>query len=181
MAYVDPDYAVSGATASADAYNILVDDVIDHEARIAGQAAAGVYLTRNSSQSISNSTYEAISWSAARHEITGDWWSSGTNVTVPTAAVPSGATILLEIDGQAFFNANGTGSRYIRFMLNGAIIDVQRTATADSGETTSVGHRVWAECSAADVITMEVKQNSGGSLGCAGASLAIKRIGVINP
>lgn len=177
MAYVDPDYAVPAATASSDAYNILVDDVKDHESRILGQAFSGAHLRRATSQSISNATWTDISFSSTTVDVD-DWWSAGTNIVVPSAAVPTGfTTIAVRVLMQFRFATNGTGLREIRVEVNGTPSTETTIVAAISGDTTTIVAFDTVVCAAADVITIAVYQSSGGSLNLFGGAAEVQRLG----
>lgn len=177
MAYTTPPTFVAAATLTAAELNILSDDIIDLDARAKQTRFTGVSLSRTAAQSIADTSFTALSWTSASIEVD-NWWTSGTNVVVPAAAIPSGyTTIYVEIHGQTRAASNGTGTRAIQFKLNGTLIELAYNTSALTGETTAVQHTVWAEVAATNIITMEVYQTSGGALDFTTSSLKVKRLG----
>lgn len=161
----------------ADQLNILTDDIIELDARSDQTRFTGVSLVRGTSQSISDSTLTAISFSSASIDVD-NWWTSGTNIVVPAGAIPAGYTsVYVEIHGQTRSATSGVGTRQLNFQLNGGTIEVSQSVTAISGETTTLSHTVWAEVEAGDIIVMNVQQNSGGSLNFDWSTCKVKRLG----
>lgn len=180
MSYTTPPTFVADDILAASDLNILSDDIIDLDARAHETAFMGVSLLRTSSQTISDDTLTAISWVSAPVDV-GGWWTSGTDIVVPAGAIPSGyTTILIELHGQTRADVNGTGSRSIVFQLNGSDIEIGRAVSAIAGDTTSYDHLSWAEVAAADVITMIVKQTSGGNLAYTYSTFHVKRLGPLS-
>jgi|SRR5712671_2028551 len=180
MSYTTPPTVAPATTATAAEFNILGDDIIDLDARAKQTAFKGVSLLRSSAQSVADNTLTSISWASASLDV-GGWWSSGTNIVVPAGAIPAGyTTIYVEVMGQARAASNGTGTRSITFLLNGGTIEIGRSTSALTGDTTTLDHTVWAEVAAADVIVMQVKQNSGGALNFDYLTLKVKRLGPAN-
>ena len=179
MAYTTPPAFASAAVLTAAQLNILSDDITDLDARAKQTAIKGASLLRSTNVSAPDSTYTAISWVSAPVDI-GGWWSSGTNIVVPAGAIPAGyTTILVEIDGHSRAASNGTGTRQLHFLLNGGELEIGRSVSAINGDTTELAETVWAVVAAADVIVMEVKQNSGGALNFQYSSMHIKRLGPV--
>lgn len=177
MSYVDPDYAVAAGTASSDAYNILVDDVKNHEERILGQAGQFVLVRRGSTQSIPNATWTAVSFTAEEVDI-GGWWSSGTNVVVPAGAIPTGfTTIGVDCDFTVRFATNGTGTRQAAVYLDGVASDGVANQGSLTGDPTTVVGIDTVIAAAAGVITLCVYQSSGGALNLTGVRFRVKRVG----
>lgn len=177
MSFTTAPTFVADDVLEADQLNILSDDINDLDARARQMAFKGVSLFRGSNQSISNSSFTAITWTSAAIDV-GGWWTSGTDVVVPAGAIPDGyTTIYVECHGQTRFASNGTGTRYLEFTLNGSVIEAAFNVSALSGDTTAVQHTVWAEVAAGDVIQMLVEQNSGGALNAATNSFKVKLLG----
>lgn len=104
------------------------------------------------------------------------WWSSGSTLTVPGAAVPSGSTaIYVQAIMLARFVANGTGGRKVLILRNGSEEDSASFA-AISGETTTVQLTSIFTVEDGDTIKMQVRQNSGGNLNMDAARLTVYRI-----
>lgn len=177
MSYTTPPTFVASDVLAAADLNILSDDIIDLDARANEQAFMGVSLVRSSNQSTSTATLTDLSWTSANLDV-GSWWTSGTDIVVPAGAIPSGfTTIYVEIHGQTRAATNATGSRTISFLLNGSTIEDNFSAGALAADPTTIQHTVWAEVAAADVLKMQVSQNSGGSLNWSNSSWKVKRLG----
>src|SRR5258708_7100338 len=103
MSYVTPPTFVSAATLAAADLNILSEDIADLDARARAGAFQGVALVRSAAQSISASADTAISFVTAPVD-EGSWWTSGTDVVVPSGAIPPGSSqIAVEISAAARF------------------------------------------------------------------------------
>lgn len=178
MSYVDPDYAVAGDPASSDAYNILVDDVKDHEERILGQAFSGALVRRGTNQSISNATWVKASFTGEELDVGGWFAATSTDIIVPASAIPTGfTTIAVEVLENIRFAANGTGARMCRVSVNGTPSDGQPSGPSLASDPTSIVGFDFVTVAAGDVITIEVYQSSGGALNMASARVAVKRLG----
>lgn len=174
MAYTTPPTFVSGDPLAAADLNILGDDIVYLKGITDGVSFSGTRVTRAASTSISNSTDSAITFSAEAYDY-GSWWSSGTNVVVPAGAIPSGfTTIAVQVIGQTVWTANGTGRRYVYVALNGTNI-AGVSFTGDSGEDMFEAVTGFAICSAGDILTLHVKQTSGGALACYNSQLIAVR------
>lgn len=178
MAYVDPGSFSPGDTLTASEVNVWADDIRYLKAAADSVAFDGVSLLRSSAQSIPNNTLTSISWSSAPLDVSG-WWTSGTDMTVPAGAVPSGYTnAILEISAYARFVSNGTGTRSIAVIQNGSTVEAGISVSAITGDTTQVGGTWWAVVAVGDVLDIQVKQTSGGALNADFATCHAKRIGV---
>lgn len=179
MSYVDPPTFVAAATLTAADLNVAMDDIRDHEARLNAQAFQGVALSHSAAVSIPDNSDTPISWSSAYLD-EGNWWTSGTDVVVPSGALPPGASsVVVEATASVRFAANGAGSRRLQVMVNGAITEGRPIVSALTGDTTEIFWLAWAVVVPTDIITLEVFQNSGGSLNAANMFLHVKRIGVL--
>lgn len=177
MSYTTPPTFVPDDELTADQLNILSDDISDLDARAHETAFQGVSLFRGSNQSIPDNSSTAITWSTASLDV-GGWWSSGTDIVVPSDAIPDGFTsIYVECHGQTRFGIDATGYRYIAFYLNGSIIEAEFSGPGLAADITSLAHTVWAEVEAGDIITMELRQTSGGALNASTNSAKVKRLG----
>lgn len=178
MPYVDPDYAVSGDPASSDAYNIVVDDVKDHEDRLVGQEYQAVLVKRVTNQTINTASWTEANFTSEDIDL-GGWFSgSGTDVIVPANAIPADlTTIAVRISMYARFNTNGTGTRRCRIAVNGSASDNFFQGASLSSDPSTVSGFDLVVVAAADVITLEVYQDSGGSLALTGARLLVERGG----
>lgn len=176
MSWTTPPTFVSGAVLDAADLNIGSDDLAYLFDKIGGTTFTGVSLVRATSQSISTATYTLLSWSSATLDV-GGWWASGTDITVPAGAIPSGfTTIALRIDAVCRFNANATGNRQLIVIQNGTGVAIQ-TASAINGETTTVSAFAVISAAAGDVIQIQAYQSSGSTLGTADMQAAVVRLG----
>lgn len=177
MGFTTPPAFVSGAVLTAAQLNVLSDDITDLDARAKQTAFKGVSLLRNAAQSTSTATLTDLSWTSASLDV-GGWWSAGTDIIVPASAIPAGyTTIYIEIHGQTRAATNATGSRTISFLLNGSTIEDNYSAGALAADPTTIQHTVWATVAAADVLKMQVSQNSGGALNWTNNSWKVHRLG----
>lgn len=180
MAYATPPTFVSGDVLTAAQLNVLSDDITYLKSQADTLAFCGVSLIKNSAQSIPDTSWTDIVWASTPVETGGNWWTSGSSVTVPTGAVPPGYTsVVLEVSLQVRFDANGTGSRAIQVMLDGSTVEWSFWTSAISGENTPLQQIVWVVATAGQVITGAVYQSSGGSLNASTMAMHIKRVGAL--
>lgn len=174
MAYTTPPTFNSGDVLAASDLNILGDDIVYLKGITDGITASGVQVGRSTNQSIGDSTFVAVTYTGEGFDF-GGWWSSGTDIIVPAGAIPSAfTTILVMCIVRVSFASNGTGYRRVRMLANGAEF-ARQTFGAISGDPTEIVMVDFAEVAAADVITTEVYQTSGGSLNLATASVTVMR------
>lgn len=141
-----------------------------------GLTGNGVQLRRTSDQSIPDSAATLVTLQAVSFELQSDWWTSGTNVTVPVDAIPSGFTsVLLLVNCRVRYSSNGTGVRRVRALLNGTAFG-SKTIDAFSGDDTDIEMNEYVVAVAGDVITMEAYQTSGGSLNLEVGNLTVLRL-----
>lgn len=139
---------------------------------------SGAQLNRSAATSIPNATYDPVTWSGEVWDY-GGWWSSGASVIVPAGAVPSGyTTIMLQVVARTVFAANGTGIRKVRLLKNGASFG-SLSLSAISGDTTDLFIFDMEKAVAADAITMQLYQNSGGALDASSTQITVVRFGVL--
>jgi hypothetical protein len=128
-----------------------------------GVVFSGVQVTRSASQSISNNTETAVSFDTENLDF-GGWWSSGTTVTVPAGAIPSGyTTIAILVFCAVRYVSNGTGIRRVTALKNGASFGTWQIQ-AITGDSTDVQLQEVTTVAAGDTLTMETAQTSGGNL-----------------
>lgn len=176
MAYVTPPSFVSGTTAVAADANILGADIEYLYGIVSGLTASGVQATRTTNQSISGSTWTAISFGAEQFDL-GSWWSSGTDVVVPAGAIAAGSTTALVIvSARLQFLANSTGRRGLKILKNGTQTGRTTVDAEGGGDTTDMLAFDAFLVEAGDVITLEAYQSSGGSLNVGTASLTVIRL-----
>jgi hypothetical protein len=175
MAWTTPPTWNSGDTLAASDLQIVSDDLSYLKAVADGTTFLGTRVTRAAATSIPDSTSTAITFTAENYDY-GSWWASGTDIIVPAAAIPSGfTTIAVSITVRVVFASNGTGQRRASIKVNGSAI-VNPSVGAVSGDTTEISFSIPWPVAAADVITMEVYQNSGGALNASSMACTVYRI-----
>lgn len=177
MAYVTPKTWVTGDTVSASQLNQDLRDNVEYVKGLTdGLSFSGTRLQRSATQSIPDSTNTLITWQTEVFDY-GGWWSSGTNVVVPSGAIPSGFTsIAVQCYARAEFAASAVGTRRLRILIDGASAGGSNT-TGISGDTTDLDTTVITTVTAGQVITLEAYQSSGGALTVgANVTIAVTRI-----
>lgn len=139
-----------------------------------GLTFSGVKVSRNASTSIPNTTWTTITFTAETYDY-GSWWSSGTNIVVPASAVPSGyTTIALLPFISTLFDANASGYRAIQLLVNGSN-QFSGTEASFATDQARVRASEYVVVSAGDIITIQLYQNSGGSLNASFTSVSLAR------
>ena len=157
-----PQTFVASDVLAADELNILGDDIEYLKGVTDGVSFSGVQVRRAASQSIANNTDVEVSFDTQNFDI-GSWWASGTDVIVPAGAIPSGFTVIgCTATASVKFAANGTGTRRAQIHKNGTQF-ASWTVSAIAGETTDIMLPDAVTIEASDVITLVVKQTSGGA------------------
>lgn len=176
MAYVTPPTFVASDPLAAADLNILGDDITYLKGITDGVSFQAVTVTRSANTSIADSTWTAVSWTAEVIDY-GGWYSSGTNIVVPAGAIPAGfTTIAIDlIPYIAQFDNNVTGIRGARILVNGTPSVLNSTQAGFASDDTVVNSTGLLVVAAADIITMEVYQSSGGALNAYGMRLTIAR------
>ena len=182
MTYSTVSTKATGDTVAASDWNTyLRDNMADHEARIGAIAYSGCRVVRTTNQSISSGAYTAVSFTAETTDQGGWFPTTGTTVTVPAGALPSGfTTLMVQQSVSLFWAGNSTGDRVIRFLKNG----VTYFSTASPALASDFGQGATApdiDCVPTDTFTCEVNQSSGGALNLIGASstlsMSVRRVG----
>lgn len=175
MAYVTPPTFVANDPLAAADLNILGDDIEYLKAITDGVGFMGTRVTRAANTSISTGTETAISFTLEAYDI-GSWYTSGTNVIVPAAAIPAGfTTIAIMAVGSTAWHVDGTGRRQVAVLKNGTIVAGANTSADAAEDLFQVTPPAFEVVSASDVITLEVKQTSGGALNCYNSQLIVVR------
>jgi len=176
MPYQEPPTFVADTVLAADDLNILSDNDRYFKGVTDGVVFSGVQVTRAAAQAITTSTSTTVSFSAEVFDH-GGWWASGTDVTVPAGAVPDGfTTIIVHVEAELRFQANGSGARAITFYLNGAAVEPgRRVAATGGGDSTDFGMGRYMEVEAGDVITFRCYQNSGTTLNASAVVFSVVR------
>lgn len=179
MAYTAPPTFVASDPLAAAELNVLSDDISFLYARSEGTTYSGCSVQKASgTTSVPHDTETALAFASEYLDI-GAWWSSGTDVIVPAGAVPSGYTqIAVDIYARCRFAANGTGTRALIVYVNGTSI-ASPNISAISGETMTMVYPEVAIVEAGDVITLGVKQTSGGALDVSNYRLTVQRRGPV--
>lgn len=175
MPFTTPPTFISGDVLTAAQLNVLGDDLVYLKGVSDGVTFSGVQLNHDTSvQVIQDTTPELVSFQNESFDF-GSWWSSGTNITVPAGAIPSGFTsIILLVTARARWETDGTGNRRIRPLLNGTLFG-STTQGAISGDPTEQSIVEFVEAVAGDVITLEVYQSSGGNLDLEVGNISVVR------
>jgi hypothetical protein len=136
-------------------------------------------ISRTTNQSLADSTDTYISFPIENLDVGGWFPGSGTTVTVPAGAVPSGATTIgLWMTGSAKFATNSTGTRRIEIHINGTSIGGQTVPGISGDNTTVYISGELGVVAAGDTIKLNAIQTSGGALNVLTAKLQFHRIGV---
>lgn len=174
MAYTTMKTWTSETLTSSDMKTYLTDNIEYLKGVADGLTFSGVEVTRTAATSIADTTESPITFTAETFDY-GGWWSSGTDVTVPSGAIPSGYTsIAVLLLGRTKFAANGTGIRRITILKNGGAISGP-TVSAITGEDTEIDTARFTTAEAGDVFTLQVYQTSGGALNTSGTILSVVR------
>src|SRR5678815_2334954 len=113
MASTEPPTISSATTATAADANIWSEDIRYLKGQTDAAAASAVKVNRTSSQSIPNNTWTAVTFNNQLGDI-GGYWSSGTNITVPSDYPAGITTYFFLVPLAAVFASNATGARGIR-------------------------------------------------------------------
>lgn len=141
-----------------------------------GTTFSAVQVRRAASQAITTATETAISFDTENLDF-GGWWSSGTTVTVPAGAIPSGyTTIGILLLGSVKWASNGTGSRRIILQKNGSEIN-RLSLSGISGEVTINQIMELTTVAAGDTLLLVCEQTSGGNLNVTEARYSVLRVG----
>lgn len=173
MPTTPPTFTPSTAGAAAD-MNLIRDAILELQASMESLGASAVKVNRTSAQSIPDDTWTEVSFNNQLLDI-GGWWSSGTDVIMPSdfAAGITAHFVLLPL--VAVFASNATGSRGVRSLLDGSVVEQYTFDASVAGATTCAVTTSMGEVEEAGVITMEVYQNSGGALNLSGVVLTAIR------
>jgi hypothetical protein len=166
----------TGDTVSASDLNTYLRDNVDYvKAAVDGVAFTGCKLSRSTSQSINDTTNTLISYNTETFDYGGWFGGSGTTVTVPAGAIPSGyTTIALMVVAHTRWTSNSTGWRRLQVLKNGSQED-GTSVSAVNGDTTDETVTSFLTAVAGDTITCQVYQTSGGALTCDENRLTVVR------
>jgi hypothetical protein len=173
MAYTTPPTFSSGTTATASDAQILSDDIAYLKAQTDLAVFSGVRATRTTNQSIPAATDTDVT-------LTAEVWDQGgwiavpaTTATVPASAIPPGyTTVVLDIRVGVIFTGNAVGGRRAIISQNGTQIYIKgMDAPGTSG--LMVDFTMLAPAVAGDTFTVQVWQNSGGTLTITSANMSL--------
>lgn len=174
MSYTTPPTFVAAAVLAASELNVLGADIEDLNGRLVGLTFSGCQVTRSGTQAISSSTDTLISFNVENFDY-GAWFTSGTTITVPAGAIPSGfTTIAVDLTAQIRFATNATGNRTCVLLQNGAEVG-SWTLGGLSGDPTTIIVPETAVVAAGDTLQVQVWQNSGGVLNITRAKFTVER------
>lgn len=178
-----PPTFIAGDPVAAAELNQLGDGITELQAVAEGVTFSGCQIKRTANQSIPNTTWTVVTWQTESGGFDiGGWWSSGTDIIVPAGAIPSGATsIAIDVNARTSFASNGTGSRFIRTLLNGTQTEKTPSPALGGGDSTEVTIYDTIVVVAGDVLTVEVYQSSGGALNITGTNtkITVERRGTV--
>jgi hypothetical protein len=145
---------------------------------IQGTTYSAVFISRGANQSIPDTTDTNISFDTEVYDY-GGWWTSGTNIVVPAGAVPTGfTTIAVWVIPIFSFASNSTGRRKVIIQKNGSTQETF-SISALSGDPTVVILPTLITVAAADIITIQVYQSSGGALNVTGNVKVVRHAAVV--
>jgi len=177
--FTTPPTFSSGEVLTAADINVLGDDISYLYQQSTQVAFYGTRLTASGSVSATNNTATDIAWDAETFDV-GSWWSSGAAITVPAIAVPDGFTsIVLLVTARARFAANGTGSRTVRFLKDGATWS-QNTTTGITGEQLDMDITDFITAVSGTVVKLQAVQSSGGTLDVSNLRISVVRFAAIS-
>lgn len=180
MAWTDPPTFNAGDILTASQLNQYVTANTNYlKAQADGTTASAVQVIRGSAQSIGDgiTSYTEVSWTSEGYDL-GSWWSSGTDITVPSGAIATGFTsALATVKLRLKWATDATGLRRARVMLDGGVVSGgQMTVGGISGDGTELIHTIDFLIEAGQVITIEVSQSSGGNLDLDYAICSVTRL-----
>lgn len=168
-----PTWSADTIVASSD-LQLVSDDLTYLKAQTDALGASAVKLNRTSAQSIPDNTWTAVTWNNQIGDL-GGYWSSGTDIVVPSDFPAGVSTYFYDVPVVAVFATNATGSRGVRTLLNGTVVE-QYSIGAPSADPAVLSFPTSIfEVAEADVITVEVLQNSGGALNLNGVVVTAER------
>jgi len=130
-----------------------------------GAAAAsfvGTSIGKTATQSISNTTFTALTWDTEDYD-TDAFHNTSTNTSRIT--IPSGKGGYYLFSGSVGFDLNATGARLLRLYKNGTDLQtITGLASAGSGDFTHIPFSFVLSLVATDYIELYTYQASGGSL-----------------
>lgn len=175
MSYVsERTWATGDVVAQSDLNQYLRDNVDYLKAISDGLSFSGAQVNRVAATSIPDATSTAITWTTEVFDY-GGWYSSGSTLVVPAGAIPSGfTTIAVMVVARTLFASNSTGRRRIYVMKNGSAV-ASPSVSAVNGDETEINVTAFTTCVAADTISLEVYQNSGGSLNVSNTTITVVR------
>lgn len=175
MAWSTPKTWTSETLTSSDMNTYLSDNLSYLKGIVDGVGFSGVEALRSTNQSISNGSDTNVSFTSEGFDYGGWFGGSGTAVTVPSGAVPTGyTTIAVGVYVRGRFASNGTGYRRLTLVINGTD-EAAMSVDANSGAETEVAFTDFAIVSAGDLLTLEAYQTSGGNLNLEVCSLRVVR------
>jgi hypothetical protein len=179
MAWTTPPTFVADDPLAAADLNILGDDLEYLKAITDGLSFSAVRVTRVASTTVPNNAWTAVSFSAETYDY-GSWWSSGTNVVVPAAAIPAGSTnIALLCQVRSVFAPDSVGYRGMRILLNGTP-EISFTSASFATDNSHIAGSAFIVVEAGDILTVERFQNSGSGLAGTFAQFDAARYAIVS-
>jgi hypothetical protein len=163
MAYTAPPTFVAADPLAAAELNVLGDDIAYLYGQGQGFTFSGVRVARLTNQAIADTTATEITFTSESWDF-GGWWSTGTDVVVPAAAIPPGyTTIMVLLIARARFASDAAGYRRLSLLVDGTAYN-RTSVDANSGAETEVNVTDFVECAAGAVISLEAYHNAGHAL-----------------
>ena len=174
MTWTAPKTMGSEIGTSSDWNTYVRDNELYLKSIVDGVSFSGVQVRRAATQAITTATETDVSFDTETLDF-GGWWASGTTITVPAGAIPSGyTTVAIILQASAKFASNGTGARRITLLKNGASVGTWQVS-ALTGDVTDVQVFSVTTVAAADTVKLDVYQTSGGNLNINEAVLTVLR------
>lgn len=152
-----------GSTAASHATSTAVTDAViaaDFDELWAGRGFSGAELRRTATQSIANTTWDAIEWQAAEYD-NGAFWSPTNNTRITFSEAGKYLVVANPI-----FVSNSTGARFARIIRNGNQAKELALSNIDANGVASDRWEVSAvvDAAASDYVEVEVYQDSTAAL-----------------
>lgn len=173
MAYSTPPIWTPGAVVAASDLQIQSDDISYLKDRSDALIFNGMYATRTTTQSISNSTDTDVTLTTEIWDV-GSWIAvSATTATVPASAIPTGYTnVVIDIRASVLWAGNATGAR--RLIINQTGTQIYSLAfNPGSASGFPIHFAILAPAVAGDTFKLQVNQTSGGALNISSASMQL--------
>jgi hypothetical protein len=178
MAWTDPKTWSALSVLTASELNQYIRDNLNYLKSIADAVTfSGCQLIKSSAQTLTNATWTHVAaWDSEAFDHGGWHGGSGSGMTTPSGAIPTGITSVLIITfARVKFESNATGNRYVRVIKNGSSFGSASVPGVGGGDTTETILFDATSTVASDDIFLDAYQSSGGSLDITAAQWTILR------